>query len=142
MQNRQRRITTDRMNIMQSVVRAGLRLRPMRHGLQIASWNVEGLTEAKIIALQQIMEKQSIDIMCIQETHRKKSDYFTTEENYLFVLSGSSDEGAEWAGVGFYYFALCSERCGEFLPSVISHGLVESQGATRKNCPLFGLRPT
>lgn len=47
------------------------------------------------------MEANSIDIMCIQETRRLKSDKLWTESGHLVLLSGSGTGSREWAGVGF-----------------------------------------
>lgn len=79
----------------------GGRLRPAGEGLAIASWNVEGLTEAKLIALQHTMLQRSIDIICMQETHRAKSDYYITDRGFLVILSGGATGSREYAGVGY-----------------------------------------
>ena len=67
----------------------------------IASWNVEGLTEEKLVTLQVMMAELHVDILCLQEVHRTKSDYFITESKYLVIISGSATESKENAGVGF-----------------------------------------
>ncbi len=69
--------------------------------LKLATWNVKGLTDEKLIALQQFMFRQDIDILCMQETHRQLSDYFISDAGFLVVLSGGPDNQREYAGVGF-----------------------------------------
>ena len=81
-------------------VRGG-RLRPADVGLKIATWNVEGFTDAKAVTLQVIMKRRGIGILCLQETHHSGSAYYITEEGYLVILSGSAGDGREHAGVGF-----------------------------------------
>ena len=36
--------------------------------LHIGSWNVEGLSDDKILVLQEYMDMHGIDIICLQET--------------------------------------------------------------------------
>ena len=55
---------------------------------RIGTWNVEGLTDSKIIELQMLMEERDIGVLCIQETHRSGADYFLTSEGFLVILSG------------------------------------------------------
>ena len=54
------------------------------------TWNVEGLTEAKIIQLQLVMVCLGISVLCLQEIHRTMSEYRVTDEGFLVVLSGAS----------------------------------------------------
>ena len=67
----------------------------------IGTWNVEGLTEVKLHEIRTYMNSHSIDIFCIQETHKSGSDYYVSDDGFLVILSGASCEGREWAGVGF-----------------------------------------
>ena len=46
--------------------------------LQVGSWNVEGLSEDKLLVLQEHMDMHGIDIICLQETHRALSGYSIT----------------------------------------------------------------
>ena len=80
----------------------GGELRPSRDELLLASWNVEGLTDAKVVQLRFHMKEMAIGVLCLQETHRCKSDYYITDQGYLVILLGAatSDEH-ETAGVGF-----------------------------------------
>ena len=100
-----RRVLDTKTYISQKVDRNLIRgcqsIKTCANKLVLASWNVEGLTDAKIISLQQTMIQQSIDILAIQETHRRLSDYWVTSEGFLIILSGRSDEQRESAGVGF-----------------------------------------
>ena len=70
-------------------------------GCQLGTWNVEGLTEQKIIELQNIMDDRDLGVLCMQETHRAGADYFTTDEGFLVILSGGPRGTHEYAGVGF-----------------------------------------
>ena len=69
-------------------------------GWRVATWNVEGLTDIKVIQLQRVMEKRGIGMLCLQETHCNNSDYYSTAEGYLIILSGGLAEDRERAGVG------------------------------------------
>ena len=69
--------------------------------LCVASWNVEGLSEIKLWELTEVMSRYSISILCIQETHIAKSPYYTTENGFLVILTGSTGIGRDYAGVGF-----------------------------------------
>ena len=40
-------------------------------------------------------------ILCLQETHKPKSDYWVSEEGYVIILSGGPEGVRENAGVGF-----------------------------------------
>ena len=103
---RQRPELADNVNETSRSYKAGLfrggKLRVLKKQLHIASWNVEGLTDAKIFELQKHMWEMGIDILCIQDTHCSQSPYYLTEEGYLVILSGSEDESDhQYAGVGF-----------------------------------------
>ena len=65
----------------------------------MASWNVEGLTDPKMFELSRFMRRRGVGIISIQETHISYSLYFTTEDGFFLILSGSA--GREHAGVGF-----------------------------------------
>ena len=67
----------------------------------IGTWNVEGLTEVKLFEIRTYMNLHGVDVFCIQETRQSGSDYYVTDDGFLVVLSGGSDGGREWAGVGF-----------------------------------------
>ena len=75
--------------------------KPSQRDQNFATWNVEGLTKSKIIELQRMMIQKRISIICIQETHQAKSDYYVTEEGFLLILSGTALDEREYAGVGF-----------------------------------------
>ena len=47
------------------------------------------------------MTEQIIGVLCLQETHQLKSDYYVSDEGYLVILSGSAAGIRERAGVGF-----------------------------------------
>lgn len=69
--------------------------------MRVVSWNIEGLTDAKLVTLQRYMVQYRISILCVQETHKAESAYFTTADQFLIVLSGSAGLTREFAGVGF-----------------------------------------
>ena len=76
------------------------RLRASDVHMALATRNVEGLTDIKILELQLQMQELGIGILCSQETHKTQSDYFVTEAGYLLILSGAADaDTAETAGV-------------------------------------------
>ena len=78
------------------------RIRPSSVHMSLATWNVEGLTDFKIIELQLLMDQLGIGILCLQETHKTQSAYYVTDGGYLLVSSGAESENdAETAGVGF-----------------------------------------
>ena len=79
----------------------GGHLRPAQGQMTVASWNVEGLTEAKLVELQVFMAKHDVSILCLQETHKSLSDYYVTHDGFLAILSGTSSDRREFAGVGF-----------------------------------------
>ena len=68
---------------------------------KIATWNIEGLTEEKLVELIRIMEERDIGILCLQETHCAGADYFLRNDGYLVIQSGGPNAMREWAGVGF-----------------------------------------
>jgi exonuclease III len=68
--------------------------------LILSSWNLEGLTDIKVHEVATYMEAHSIDVMCIQEVRKLKSDKFCSECGHLWLLSGSGSGSREWAGVG------------------------------------------
>ena len=72
-----------------------------RGQLVLSTWNLEGLSEVKLHEVCTYMRTNSIDILCIQETRKLKSDYYETLDGYAVYLSGSGDGVREWAGVGF-----------------------------------------
>jgi len=76
------------------------RAAPFEGELIIASWNVQGLTDIKLWELTAMMQRRSISILCIQETRVKQSPPYTTDNNFLVILSGSGNVGRDYAGVG------------------------------------------
>ena len=72
-----------------------------KHRLIVTTWNLEGLSEIKMHEITMYMESNSVDVLCIQETRRAKSDHFTTYNGYGVYLSGNGAGQREWAGVGF-----------------------------------------
>ena len=79
----------------------GGRLKTITEGCKYASWNVEGFTDEKQIALQRSMTDRRIGVLCLQETHKRGSDYFITSDGFLVIFSGTSTGDREHAGVGF-----------------------------------------
>ena len=68
----------------------GGRLRVASRNLVVGTWNVEGLTDAKIVELQLYMQKLGIGILCLQETHRTESTHEVTDDAFLLILSGAA----------------------------------------------------
>ena len=67
------------------------------------SWNIEGLSLLKETGIIDYMFRFDVDVCCLQETNRSKSDVFDCN-GYEFILSGSSDGPTDWCGVGFVIF--------------------------------------
>ena len=42
--------------------------------MRIGTWNVEGLTDAKVVELQHYMMDIGLDVLCLQETHWTNTD--------------------------------------------------------------------
>ena len=73
---------------------------PSSAKLVIASWNVQGLSDIKLFEICEAMRRNSIGIICMQETRVRDSPYYT-EDGFLLIFSGSSTGQPEFAGVGF-----------------------------------------
>ena len=68
----------------------------------VGTWNVEGLTHAKVVELQFCMRQFNLGVLCLHETHRIESTYDVTPEGFLLILSGTdAGETSTSAGVGF-----------------------------------------
>ena len=52
--------------------------KPSPERLVVGAWNVEGLSEEKVITLQMYMDMYGIHILCLQEVRRPLSDYSIT----------------------------------------------------------------
>ena len=83
------------------LIRGNKKTKASASSLTFATWNVEDLTDEKIVSLQESMIALNIQVLCIQETRRSLSDYWITDKGFLVILSGRSDEKREFAGVGF-----------------------------------------
>ena len=46
----------------------------------LATWNVEGLTDQKLVELRLHMKETEIGVLCLQETHKPRSDYLVLED--------------------------------------------------------------
>ena len=70
---------------------------------KIGTWNIEGLTEEKLVELIRIMEERDIGILCLLETYCAATDYFLIflNDGYLVIQSGASKDMREWPGIGF-----------------------------------------
>ena len=55
--------------------------------LKIMSWNIEGLALLKETEMIDYMFRFDVDVCCLQETRRSKSDVFKCN-GYEFILSG------------------------------------------------------
>ena len=69
--------------------------------LIVCTWNVEGLTDVKLEQILIYMAQNSLDVVCIQEVRKLKSDSFLHDSGCQIYWSGSGDGVREWAGVGF-----------------------------------------
>ena len=60
-----------------------------RNRLIFGTWNIEGMTDIKIREICMYMQRNSIDVMCVQETRKRLSDSFTIEKD-LHSMSKTS----------------------------------------------------
>ena len=77
------------------------KLRCCNEHMNISTWNIEYLTDVKIVELQRIMVDRVIAILCIQETHLSGVDSFITEEGFLIILSCGPAGECSSSSVGF-----------------------------------------
>ena len=95
-----------------NVVRGGA-LKPSPKQLCIGTWNVEGLSDAKLVTLETYMHDYGIHILCLQEVRKPLSDYSITENGYLLICSGG-DSAVEYAGVGFLIHPMLRKHIHNF----------------------------
>ena len=88
-------------------------MRPSPKQLCIGTWNVEGLTKAKLITLETYMQNHGIHLLCLQEVRKCMSDYSITEAGFLLICSGGQ-ESPEYAGVGFLVHPLLRKHIHNF----------------------------
>ena len=69
--------------------------------INIATWNVEGMSDDKLICLTRSMRQHGIHILCITETHIEDSFQLRTDDSYFIFYSGSNIESPSRFGVGF-----------------------------------------
>ena len=100
-------------HIDRKVVRGGT-LRPSPSQLCIGSWNVEGLTEAKIITLETYMQDHGVHLLCFQETHKCMSEHYITDAGFLLINSGGN-ESIEYVGVVFLVHPCLRNRVYNFV---------------------------
>ena len=112
----------------------GGRLRVAPRTWNIATWNVERLTDAKLIQLQSIMYKRGIGVLCMQETHKNLSEYYETEEGYLVILSGASGTDRDWVGWRGLLDRSTSSPISHWIQaSVIPNSYVQDSSTGREN---------
>ena len=58
----------------------------------VASWNVEGLSEAKLAELVVAMEQFSIDILCLQESRINNTEIRILDNDFLLMNSGADND--------------------------------------------------
>ena len=80
----------------------------------MATWNVEGLSDTKVVELIEFMRRRDIGVLCIQETHICSSPYYSVD-GFLVILSGSASAQRESAGVGFILSPLAQKSLVGFL---------------------------
>ena len=83
-----------------SVIKEAQRDDKTCESITFGTWNIQGLTDVKTVELIRHMAFYAIDILCIQETRKQKSDVYTFDDHDV-ILSGADGEDREWAGVGF-----------------------------------------
>ena len=70
-------------------------------GINVGTWNVEGITDDKLICLIRSMRFYRIQVFCITETHMEHSFQLRTDDGYLVFYSGTNIESPSHSGVGF-----------------------------------------
>ena len=80
----------------------------------MATWNVEGLSDTKVVELIEFMRRKDIGVLCLQETHICNSPYYSVD-GFLVILSGSASTHRESAGVGFILSPLAQKSLVGFL---------------------------
>ena len=80
--------------------RGGL-LRVAEGRLEIGTWNIEGLTDVKLIELQEHMLNMQLDVLCLTEVRKPGAESYATEEGFYFILFGGVVGERDYAGVGF-----------------------------------------
>ena len=60
-------------------------LRPTTFLRNVATWNIEGFSDEELAELEIIMDANSIDILCIQETHTQGSEHYVAETGALVI---------------------------------------------------------
>ena len=66
---------------------AGAGRRGRRKQIAVCSWNVEGLSDIKLVQICLYMRTNSVDVMILQETRKLRSDRFCTDDGYDVYLS-------------------------------------------------------
>ena len=66
----------------------------------VGTWNVEGLTDEKIVLLQMYLEEYGIHLLRLREVRKPLRDYSITEAGFLLISFGGQ-KTPEYAGVGF-----------------------------------------
>lgn len=96
-------------HIDRNVVR-GSSLKPSPGQLCIATWNVEGLTEAKLATVETYTQEYGIHMFCLQEIRRPLSDYCVIDNGFLLICYGGH-HSLEYAHVGFLVHPTLRNTC-------------------------------
>ena len=61
--------------------------------LKVATWNVRGLTDVKLVEIMVHMRRHDIHILCSQETRATKAEEYEDENcGFYVILSGADTE--------------------------------------------------
>ena len=81
------------------------------------------------------MKTNSVDILCVQECRKLKSDKFWSDSGHMVLLSGSGSGTREWAGVGFIVSPRMQSQVIGFRP--ISNRIAVLKMRTAGGCVAF-----
>ena len=90
---------------------------PCNPRLHFGTWNVEGLTDIKIIQLCSIMRKRALAFLCLQETRVSYSGNRVLDNGYLLITAGQDDDKRTYAGVGFLVAPWLRQSVFSFKPT-------------------------
>ena len=70
-------------------------------GVNVATWNVEGIHDEKLICLTRTMQSHNIHVPCMTEAHIEYSFQLRTDDGFFVIYSGNNSEAPSHSGVGF-----------------------------------------
>ena len=68
------------------------------NSFKTCTWNVEGLSDVKVVQVCAYMKDHRVGVCCIQQTRSINSEYYYTCGGFLVVLSGCAGSVHDFAG--------------------------------------------